>query len=105
MRAFVDPPMAWVMIRALRNERGVMSSLGRGPPSNARETAFLPLASAERRRSACVAGIDAERGSSRPIASTMQANIVEESGAWFYYNGDRVGKGGGDATTSLRGHP
>src|SRR3546814_11969653 len=35
----------------------------------------------------------------------VQANIVEKSGAWFSYNGDRVGQGRENAKTYLRDHP
>ena len=35
----------------------------------------------------------------------VQANIVEKSGAWFSYNGDRVGQGRENAKTYLREHP
>ena len=39
-------------------------------------TACLPVASAQRNRSACVAGIEAARGSVRPIASMTQAIVL-----------------------------
>ena len=35
----------------------------------------------------------------------VQANIVEKSGAWFSYNGERVGQGRENAKTYLREHP
>ncbi|MFN4089909.1 MAG: recombinase RecA [Alphaproteobacteria bacterium] len=35
----------------------------------------------------------------------VQAGIVEKSGAWFSYNGDRVGQGRENAKTYLRDHP
>src|SRR6202012_3951866 len=72
----VEPPIACITICALRNEDGVRNSLGFGPFAFAIAAATLPLASAERKRSACGAGIVALIGSDRPSASVTQA-IVE----------------------------
>src|SRR6202020_1901276 len=60
---------------AFLNEDGVSNSLGRGPFAFAIAAATRPLASAERKRSACGAGIVALIGSDRPIASVMQAMV------------------------------
>src|SRR4030088_327474 len=76
MRPLVEPPIACSTTCALRNEDAVRNSLGRGPLALAIAAAPLPLASAERKRSAWGAGIVALIGSDRPSASVMQA-IVE----------------------------
>ena len=72
----VEPPIACSTTCALRNEAGVSTSLGFGPLFFASSAATRPLASAERNRSACGAGMVALIGSDSPIASVMQA-IVE----------------------------
>src|SRR3981081_1835210 len=76
MRPLVEPPIACSTTCAFRNEDAVRNSLGRGPLALAIAAATLPLASAERKRSAWGAGIVALIGSDRPSASVMQA-IVE----------------------------
>src|SRR6266536_857326 len=76
MRPLVEPPIAWSTTCAFLNEAAVRTSLGRGPLALAIAAATLPLASAERNRSACGAGIVALIGSDRPSASVMHA-IVE----------------------------
>ncbi len=35
----------------------------------------------------------------------VKANIIEKSGAWFSYNGDRIGQGRENAKTYLEAHP
>ena len=35
----------------------------------------------------------------------VKANIIEKSGAWFSYNGDKIGQGRENAKTYLRDHP
>ncbi len=35
----------------------------------------------------------------------VKANIIEKSGAWFSYNGDKIGQGRENAKTYLREHP
>jgi recombination protein RecA len=35
----------------------------------------------------------------------VQSNIVEKSGAWYSYNGDRIGQGKDNAREFLREHP
>ena len=35
----------------------------------------------------------------------VKANVVEKSGAWFSYNGDKIGQGRENAKTFLRDHP
>src|SRR3981081_4609295 len=76
MRPLVEPPIACSTTCALRNEDAVRNSLGRGPLALAIAAATLPLASAERKRSAWGAGIVALIGSDRPSASVMQ-DMVE----------------------------
>src|SRR5664279_5516837 len=76
IRPLVEPPMACSTTSALRKAAAVITSLGLRPPPAAKATACLPLASALRRRSACVAGMAAERGSARPMTSTMQAMVL-----------------------------
>src|SRR5262249_60565576 len=76
IRRWVDPPMACSTTCALRKDEAVMNSLGFGPFALAIAAAILPLASAERKRSACGAGIVALIGSDRPIASVMQAMVL-----------------------------
>src|SRR6476646_7966228 len=76
MRPLVEPPIACITICALRNEDAVRNSLGFGPLALAMAAATLPLASAERKRSACGAGMVALIGSDRPIASVMQAMVL-----------------------------
>src|ERR1700685_1257613 len=75
MRPLVDPPIACSTTCALRNELLVSSSLGRGPLATAIAAATLPLASAQRKRSACGAGIVALIGSDKPRASVTQAMV------------------------------
>ena len=57
MRPLVDPPIACSTTCAFRNDDAVKNSLGRGPFALASAAATLPLASADRKRSACGAGI------------------------------------------------
>src|SRR3954466_8037737 len=76
MRPLVEPPIACSTTCAFLNDDAVKNSLGRGPFALASAAATLPLASAERNRSACGAGIVALIGSDRPSASVMHA-IVE----------------------------
>src|ERR1700738_799415 len=76
MSPLVDPPIACSTTCALRNDALVKNSLGFGPLSFAIAAATLPLASAERNRSACGAGIVALIGSDRPSASVMQAMVL-----------------------------
>ena len=61
---------------ALRTDAAVIRSVGFGAPEMANSAARLPLASAMRRRSACVAGAVALMGSARPIASTRHAMVL-----------------------------
>jgi hypothetical protein len=75
-KPLVDPPIACNTTIAFRKAAGVITSEGFGAPFTAIAAANWPLASAERSRSACVAGIEAERGSASPIASTMQAIVL-----------------------------
>src|SRR5580704_9933001 len=75
MRPLVDPPIACSTTCAFRNEALVSNSLGFGPFATAIAAATLPLASAERKRSACGAGIVALIGSDRPSVSVMQAMV------------------------------
>src|SRR5258708_35188456 len=76
MRPLVEPPIACSTTCAFLKEAAVKNSLGRGPLALAIAAATLPLASADRNRSACGAGIVALIGSDRPSASVMHA-IVE----------------------------
>src|SRR5882672_3258378 len=76
MRPLVDPPIACSTTCAFLNDEAVRNSLGRGPFAFAIAAATLPLASAERNRSACGAGIVALMGSDRPSASVMQAMVL-----------------------------
>ena len=48
---------------------------GRGPPSTAIRAASRPVASAQRSRSACTAGIAAEPGRLMPRVSARQAMV------------------------------
>ena len=75
MSPLVEPPIACSTTCALRNEAAVRNSLGFGPFALAIAAATLPLASAERKRSACGAGIVALIGSDRPSASVMHAMV------------------------------
>src|SRR3954466_13932335 len=75
MSPLVEPPIAWSTTCALRNEAAVRNSLGFGPLALAIAAATLPLASADRKRSACGAGIVALIGSERPSASVMHAMV------------------------------
>src|SRR6195952_3576523 len=75
MRPLVEPPIACSTTCALRNDADVSNSLGRGPFALAISAATLPLASAERNRSACGAGIVALIGNDNPSASVMQAMV------------------------------
>src|SRR4249919_149592 len=75
MRPLVDPPIACNTTCAFRNEDAVRNSLGFGPFALAIAAATLPLASADRKRSACGAGIVALIGSERPSASVMHAMV------------------------------
>src|SRR5437764_11552184 len=75
MRPLVEPPIACNTTCALRNEDAVRNSLGFGPFAFAIAAATLPLASAERKRSACGAGMVALIGSDSPSASVMQAIV------------------------------
>src|SRR4051794_26252225 len=75
MRPLVEPPIACSTTWALRNDEAGRNSLGRGPFALAIAAATLPLASAERKRSACGAGIVALIGSDRPSASVMHAIV------------------------------
>src|SRR3954451_20387082 len=76
IKPLVDPPIACSTTCALRNDDAVRNSLGFGPFALAMAAATLPLASAERNRSACGAGMGALIGSDRPIASVMQAMVL-----------------------------
>src|SRR6201996_8816759 len=76
MSPLVEPPIACITICALRNDDFVRNSLGFGPFATAIAAATLPLASAERKRSACGAGMVALIGSDRPIASVTQAMVL-----------------------------
>src|SRR5262249_31454018 len=75
MRPLVEPPIACSTTWAFLNEDGVSNSLGRGPLALAIAAATRPLASAERKRSACGAGMVALIGSDHPSASAMQAMV------------------------------
>src|SRR6266536_741851 len=75
MRPLVEPPIACMTTCAFLNDAGVRISLGRGPLAVAIEAATLPLASAERKRSAWGAGIVALIGNDRPSASVTQAIV------------------------------
>src|SRR5829696_4983851 len=75
MRPLVEPPIACSTTCALRNDAAVRNSLGFGPFALAIAAATLPLASADRKRSACGAGIVALIGSERPSASVMHAMV------------------------------
>src|SRR6266516_5819410 len=75
MRPLVEPPIACSTTCALWNDDAVNNSLGFGPFDLAISAATLPLASAERKRSACGAGMVALIGSDRPSASVMQAMV------------------------------
>src|SRR3979490_866072 len=76
MSALVDPPVACSTACALRNDALVKNSLGFGPFAFAIAAATLPLASAERNRSACGAGMVALIGNDRPSVSLMQAMVL-----------------------------
>src|SRR5690348_10478107 len=76
MRPLVEPPIACSTTCAFLNEALVNNSLGFGPFAAASPAATLPLASAERKRSACGAGIVALIGSDRPSASVMHAIVL-----------------------------
>src|ERR1700730_7046697 len=76
MSPLVEPPIACSTTCALRNDDAVRNSLGRGPFALAIAAATLPLASAERNRSAWGAGIVALIGSDRPSASVMQGMVL-----------------------------
>src|SRR5579871_4393779 len=75
MRPLVEPPIACSTTCALRNDDAVRNSLGRGPLAIAIAAATRPLASAERKRSACGAGMVALIGIDRPSVSVMQAMV------------------------------
>src|SRR5882757_6393356 len=75
MRPLVEPPIACNTTCAFRNDDAVKNSLGRGLFAFAIAAATLPLASAERKRSACGAGMVALIGSDRPSVSVMQAMV------------------------------
>src|SRR3982751_1478679 len=75
MSPLVEPPTACSTTCAFLNEAFVSNWLGLGPLDFAISAATLPLASAERNRSACGAGIVALIGSDRPNASVMQAMV------------------------------
>src|SRR3954462_2126558 len=75
MSPLVEPPIACSTTCALRNDDCVRNSLGFGPFAFAISAATLPLASAERKRSAGGAGIVALIGSDRPSASVTQAMV------------------------------
>src|SRR3954453_21692829 len=76
IKPLVEPPMACNTTWALRNDDAVSNSLGFGPLAFAISAATLPLASAERKRSACGAGMVALIGSDNPSASVMQAMVL-----------------------------
>ena len=76
MSPLVEPPIACSTTCAFRNDAAVRNSLGRGPFALAIAAATLPLASAERKRSACGAGIVALIGSDSPSASVMHAMVL-----------------------------
>src|SRR4030081_3260726 len=76
IRPLVDPPIACSTTCAFLKEDFVKSSLGLGPFAFAIAAATLPLASADRKRSACGAGIVALIGSDNPSASVMQAIVL-----------------------------
>src|SRR5262249_61857509 len=75
MRPLVEPPIACNTTWAFRNEDAVRSSLGFGPLAFAIAAATRPLASADRKRSACGAGMVALIGRLRPGVSVMQAMV------------------------------
>src|ERR1700742_1922619 len=75
MRPLVEPPIACITICALRNDDLVRNALGFGPLAFAIAAATRPLASAERKRSACGAGMVALIGTDRPSASVTQAMV------------------------------
>ena len=72
----VEPPIACSTVRALRNAAAVMISLGRGPWALAISAASRPEASATRRRSEWVAGIEPLPGRPMPSVSTMQPMVL-----------------------------
>src|SRR5436190_19025271 len=76
MRPLVEPPIACSTTCAFLKDASVSSSLGLGPFANAIAAATLPLDSAERKRSACGAGIVALIGNDKPSASVMQAMVL-----------------------------
>jgi len=59
----VEPPIACNTTCAFLNDDAVKNSLGRGPFAAAIAAATLPLASAERKRSACGAGMSGKPSS------------------------------------------
>src|ERR1700759_2341355 len=75
MRPLVEPPIACITTCAFLNEDFVRNSLGFGPLALAISAATLPLASAERKRSACGAGMVGLIGSDSPIAAVIQAMV------------------------------
>src|SRR5256885_13066191 len=76
MRPLVEPPIACSTTCAFLKDASVSSSLGLGPFASAIAAATLPLDSAERKRSACGAGIVALIGNDKPSASVMQAMVL-----------------------------
>src|SRR5215470_6752333 len=75
MRPLVEPPIACSTTCAFRNDDAVRSSLGLGPLALAIAAATRPLASADRKRSACGAGMVALIGRLRPSVSVTQAMV------------------------------
>src|SRR5438094_529292 len=75
MMAFVEPPIASSTRSAFSTERSVMIWLGRNRVV-ARATAWRPLASAARSRSAWTAGIAAVPGNAMPSASAIEAIVL-----------------------------
>src|SRR4030095_9539650 len=75
MSPLVEPPIACSTTCAFWHELAVSNSLGFGPFALAITAATLPLASADRKRSACGAGIVALIGSDSPSASVMHAMV------------------------------
>ena len=76
MSPLVEPPIACKTTCAFLSAAGVTNSLGRGPPVIAISAATFPLASAQRTRSECGAGIVALIGSDRPSVSVMHAIVL-----------------------------
>ena len=76
--------------------------IGSGPGSRSSRTRW-------RRRSARPSSTSstakASRARARSSTSASELNIVEKSGAWYSYNGERIGQGKDNAREFLREHP